>query len=367
MRPLIKALDDTGPGVACAAIYALGELGSLKAVAPVSRKLSDADEHIRRAAAFALAKFGDNRAVDVLIDDGLAYYESSIREQAALWLGRLGDKKAIAPLKKALADFDNKVRMQAAQALHSLGETQWADIVKGNREDYDRLAGAGDDIVLEAIVKKISNDDVKTALKNHAGKKVVPMLLQVISEHKNRTAYQRYDETWINAIEVLGAIGDKSAVAPLIDMLKTIGRNYYDAVKTAIVQALVSINDQSAAAPLIDALDNDSGDYRITVAEALCRLGAPEWKDIIKGDEEDFVRLSEAGHVMGIDVLKAMLGRWQSHWQQRRSAAKALISIARQNRDIDILNDDTKTIMRKAHADGKAHADNGQAGKDCVL
>ncbi len=50
--------------------------------------------------------------------------QKSIRQKAALALGRIGGDEAIAALKKALRDEEKMVRMYAAQALQMLtGQT----------------------------------------------------------------------------------------------------------------------------------------------------------------------------------------------------------------------------------------------------
>jgi HEAT repeat protein len=365
VRPLIRALGD--PSVECAAIYALGELGSQKAVVPVSERLGAANGNIRRAAALALAKLGDNRGIGVLIDDGLTHYERSVREQAALGLGRLGDKTAIVPLKKALADLDNQVRTQAAKALHSLGEMKWVDIVKGDRKDYDRLVKTRDGVILKTMVRNIGRDDIKIALKNHANEKATDLLLKVVSNYHD-PRYANSKSQSMNALEVLRAIGDKRAAQPLAKLLGAVKDDYNDQLRTAIVAVLATLNDKNAVPPLIEALDSESGDFRVAVADALSCLGAPEWKNIIQGDDEDFVRLSEAGRVFGVEHLKKRLRA--PRLEHRRSAAMALIGIARQNRGIDIINDDIRKIMRKAHEDEKVHADNGQekyVSSDCSV
>jgi HEAT repeat protein len=45
-----------------------------------------------------------------------------VRKAAAQGLGKLGDKGAVEPLTRALADMDGEVREAAAAALHTLGE-----------------------------------------------------------------------------------------------------------------------------------------------------------------------------------------------------------------------------------------------------
>ena len=51
-----------------------------------------------------------------LVEDGTAYE----RRHAVMALGKIGDRRAVEPLRRALGDIDEGVRERAAQALESL-------------------------------------------------------------------------------------------------------------------------------------------------------------------------------------------------------------------------------------------------------
>ena len=67
VAPLLAALDEEDGCLATMAIHALGDLGDAQAVEPLLARLDLSGEH-RAVASFALAKFDDPRAVDVLTD-----------------------------------------------------------------------------------------------------------------------------------------------------------------------------------------------------------------------------------------------------------------------------------------------------------
>jgi HEAT repeat protein len=78
------------------------------------------DHNIRLAAASALGRIGDSRAVDPLID--ALDDQQGVNEVAALALGEIGDSRAVEPLINALGDENWEVRSSAAKALGKIGD-----------------------------------------------------------------------------------------------------------------------------------------------------------------------------------------------------------------------------------------------------
>ena len=76
---------------------------------------------VRRAAASALGKLKDPRAVEALTS-ALRDDDADVREATAIALGSLNDRRAIAPLVKALADSTSGVRRIAAAALSRIDD-----------------------------------------------------------------------------------------------------------------------------------------------------------------------------------------------------------------------------------------------------
>ncbi|MGA7076917.1 MAG: HEAT repeat domain-containing protein, partial [Halobacteriota archaeon] len=129
VEPLIKMLNDADSDVCKAAAEALGRIGE-PAVKTLIKVLSDADWGVREsaAAADALGRIGDSRAVEPLIRV-LSDADSHVRESAAAAeaLGRIGDSRAVEPLIRALNDADSDVRTNAADALDTFGWTPGRD------------------------------------------------------------------------------------------------------------------------------------------------------------------------------------------------------------------------------------------------
>lgn len=120
---LIRQLNYQDASVRSAAAAALGKLGDKKAVRQLIRLLSSSKEDltVRSAAATALGELGDGQALEPLIMI-LKEEQSSLRQVAAIALGKLGHLKAVEPLIRAMRDDDSFVREAAATGLAMLGE-----------------------------------------------------------------------------------------------------------------------------------------------------------------------------------------------------------------------------------------------------
>ncbi|HUU40856.1 MAG TPA: HEAT repeat domain-containing protein, partial [Desulfatiglandales bacterium] len=113
IHKLIQALNE--PGQSCEAAKALAELKASQAVEPLIDTVKhNNDRQIRRCAAEALAKIGDDRAVDMLIS-ALKDEDHIIASRSAYALGWIGDKRAVKPLLHALTELN--IPCPAAEAL----------------------------------------------------------------------------------------------------------------------------------------------------------------------------------------------------------------------------------------------------------
>lgn len=109
------------------------------------------------AAACALGNISDKRALDPLIE-ALEDKYWNVKQAAATALGHLGDKRAIRALIRALGEDEyGFARLAASSALSKLGEKKWANIVKGESEDFERLGSSGDRRALEPLIKALGD------------------------------------------------------------------------------------------------------------------------------------------------------------------------------------------------------------------
>jgi HEAT repeat protein len=142
-----------------AAAWALRRIGDKRAVEPLIQALRDEDHDVRRAAAEALGRLGDPRAVEPLV---LALKDKEIRWDAIEALGKLADPQAIEPLVPLLRDESSMVRTTAAEALEKLNwqHTQdenalWYWLAKG---DVEKCIALGT-IAVEPLISALKHKD----------------------------------------------------------------------------------------------------------------------------------------------------------------------------------------------------------------
>ena len=170
--------------------------------------------------------------------------ENIAREEAAIALGKTGDKRAVEPLIAALEDDDMEVRRDVAEALGRIGDKRAVEpLIAALKDDDDFRWSAAK--AIEEI-----------------GKPAIESLIAALKD--DNYIIRRY------AAMVLGhIIGDKRAVEPLIAAMKDDNME----VRRDVAEALGRIGDKRAVEPLIVALKDDDMEVRRDVAEALGRIG----------------------------------------------------------------------------------------------
>jgi len=137
-------------------------------------------------------------------------------------------------------------------------------------------------------IKKLINDlHIKD---DGARKKAVEKLSKMGKSIVNDViAYLEKQEVYLgrsNACRVLGNIGDKSAVKPLVKAMK----DEYADVRVYAAEALGKIKDPAAVQCLIKALDDRIGDVKAEAAKALGKIGnkkaIPHLKKLLKDSDE---------------------------------------------------------------------------------
>ena len=87
------------------------------------------DNSVRRNAAWALERIGDERAVEPLIQalkDDVAF----VREEAARALGEIGDARAVEPLIQAISDENISNKVEATKAILAIGKPALEPLAK---------------------------------------------------------------------------------------------------------------------------------------------------------------------------------------------------------------------------------------------
>jgi HEAT repeat protein len=272
---------------------------------------------VREAAAWALARFRNSQAVDLLapafanlrnrdvivpLIQSLKDPNEQVREQAAWALERLS-----AAVLRALVSHDERVRVEAARTLVSLRCSEPFRQVLGKlHEDeeveppIEALTGEAltdpiaevreavawvlgwlrDKCAVEPLIKRLANKEEEASVRQAAATalgalsdpRAVPQLMQALTTGENLRT---------EATEALSLLGEP-AVKPLLDDALTSPRpRVRQAAAEALgklrdgrAEALGKLRDGRAVEPLIERLGEDSDRFvRGEAAEALGRLG----------------------------------------------------------------------------------------------
>jgi HEAT repeat protein len=234
VEPLIKLLKNSFSHEADAAALALGKIGDVRAVEPLIQYLKEMGS---TAAEEALGNIGDVRAVEPLILL-LEHFNESVRRAVVVALGILGDARSVVPLISMLGDGNRDVRMAASESLSKLGQPMWEKWVRGDKEDWKRLAEAHEQSSAEPLIKALDdeNSDVRVA-----------------------------------AAEALGILGDAENVATLIRRIQVENDKI---VLQSIIQALGELRDVHSAECLVDVLTYGSREICQDAAGALVKISA---------------------------------------------------------------------------------------------
>lgn len=177
--------------------------------------------------------------IDILKND-----ESiEVKVEAVKILGRIGDVRAVKLLlTEILKEKEGSLFEEAIRAL--------SNILKGDTLDDEKK-----------VVEEVKKD-----------KEIAEKLLEVVQPLIEALKIEDYEIRY-SAAKLLGLIGDKRAVEPLIEALKN--DNFFtDLVKVRIIKSLAELGDKKAVEALIEALKNDERQsVRKEAAIALGKIG----------------------------------------------------------------------------------------------
>ena len=240
------------------AIRALGRLKDDKAVEPLIDKATKGNYGIavRQAAVRALGDVGGDRATEILIFVMLR--DEHLRAHAAEALGKIGDAKAVKPLIFVL-EGEPKCGEEHLQVreivVGALGKIATEEAIASLIGVLD--TGLGEQVSL--ILKQI-------------GEPAVDLLISAL-DSKSQTMSLAGRE---KVVTILGEIGDKKAVEPLI---KLASKHTEDFITCEAVRALGDIGSCKAVEALIAILEDDKTEacphLRLRACQALGKLRDP--------------------------------------------------------------------------------------------
>jgi len=349
---IVELLEDKDFRVREAAAQALGRMRDPRAVDPLVNALGDAMDGVRDAAAVALKNLNEPL--------GERIYEC-LKGSKKAWgeLARINDPRAIAPLVKALGARDGNVRANAAWTLRKLGDPRAVEPLinaLGDPSPIVRGAAAwallevGDRRAVDPMVKAMNDTEVSvreaaawTLGKLKDPRTVEPLILAL------KDWFFKVREA---AAYALGGLGDPRAVAPLIDALG----DTHGKVREAAVWSLGKFGDRRAVGPLLKTLGDPNPRVREAAAWTLGKMGDPRAVDpLLKttGDEDPKVReaaarvLEEMGEPLGRLLQSTLAGSREAGnelaWRKDPRSLDPLI-LSLRNRDGQVRRSAAKVL-----------------------
>ena len=278
-------------------------------------QLHSEDWMTRCDAARLLGQSRDSRAVDALLPD-LNDSDWRVRRNAAQALGALRDKRAVGPLIEALKDRTMTVRQRAIVALGRIKHPQALPallyiFLEDRHESYD-----ANKAILK-FGKKALPDIIKEYEKTNSQK-----LMMLLIEMKYDGALglilkllEGPDLTVrLRAVQELGKLGDKKAIPPLINQLRT----NEPIIQSETVRALGNLNAAETIPVLLDLLvDRELFGPRSSVyhavAEAFQRFAGieNEVKNAFPGNYPPILNMGGAS--LSLPEAMGLLGNIQSN------------------------------------------------------
>jgi HEAT repeat protein len=158
--------------------------------------------------------------IDIQIDL-LKDSDWTVRREAVVTLGEMGDERCVVPLVNSLRDGDWQVREAAVEALGQVGSPAVEYLVKMLR-DWDirksairSLGKIKDERVLAPLMQQLHHDEFKDDATEALVELGAPAVEGLVGALKDKDEMVRKQ-----AIIALGRIKDAAAIDPLIDMLK---------------------------------------------------------------------------------------------------------------------------------------------------
>jgi len=249
-----SALLDENAAVRFAACVAVGALRDDLADKAVRDLLSDENDSVRVAALFARHRLGFTQDTGRMTYYLLEHPDASVRRNAALVLGLLGERGAIKVLARAMTDRDEGVRQHALEAMARLG----------NREAAQELAfmtnaGVGSDEVFAILALSETHDP------------------RYVDTFRYKLGTAMHLETKLAAIRALGEMGQDDGYELALQSLTRRRATVKDPedppagqvlrIRQMAAAALGAVGREEALGPLQEAMEG-TADPRIQVSAA---------------------------------------------------------------------------------------------------
>jgi HEAT repeat protein/3',5'-cyclic AMP phosphodiesterase CpdA len=310
---LLEALEDENIVVRRIAAYALDKIGNEAAIPGLLKALGDENIVVRRIAAYALGQIGSEAAISGLLK-ALEDESYDVCWRAAQTLCKIGSEAAVSGLLRALEHEKINVRWKAAEALGEIGsEAAISGLLKSLEDErYDvrwrtayALGQIGSEAAISGLLKALEDEDSNVrwraaeALGQIGSEVAIPGLLKAL-EDKNCNVCGR-------AAEALGQIGSERAISGLLQILED---GDYD-VHNRAIEALGKISSEATISGLLKAVEDKGFDIHWTVTDTLDKIDSDVAVSVLLKavEHEDYCVRQIAAYALGkIETEAAILG-----------------------------------------------------------
>src|SRR4030095_1886648 len=305
----------------------LARLGDTKAVEPLVDALANArDLQVKVKAAEALGSLRDRRAVDALVTATRAP-EPQIRGAAVTSLGMIADHTAADALFAATRDTEPAVRDAAVRSLSALGisvEKVASDLSSQNWQvrsaAVTTFARLGDPSAVPMIITALKDSDSR--VRSEAARTLGVFNTGTATEALIGALRDPSADVRVEATFSLGRMKDSRALGPLTSLLTDRDAR----VSLAAAESLARLQDPRATRVLIDSLSNPDWRVRSRATQVLARVAA-------EGSLDQAVKplaaaLADKDPVVRYYAAEALIGIGEK-------AVPSLIEALRANRDSD--------------------------------
>lgn len=275
----------------------------LRKLLQTANVLSDTETIARRKALLELGQSLDSRALEILVEHSQDS-SSIIRDGAIIALGDWDDPQGVPAVLRALLDRNADVVRAVFTALKKIGDRRVVrPLLRFGQERPEWRPLANDTLV-------------------RLGPRVVPELLNILQTDDAGLT--------LDAIVVLGRIGDKQAVSALIACLDHVS----NLLKAHVTEALALIGDSRAVPQLLRALEDPHAPTRMNAAAGLVRMADPRsLRPLLKALQDDdadvrgyaAIALGDLGDAKAVPELIRVLSNWKTLEQEEVHFLEAVI------------------------------------------
>lgn len=255
------------------AAHQLGKLGDERAVAALGEALQDSDEYVRKSAVMALRRIGGTGAMEAL-RTALGDRSEQVVLQAVNGLRDMRDRGAVEPLIRVLARRERSLQLAATDALVRIGPDAVVPLMEAFKDRNLR--------------RRIGNQVWKILV--DMGTRSIDPLLEMM---RDENQYVR-----LTAISVLGRIGDKRVVGPLVDLFLDDPR-----MQEAVVTTIARLEERGVL-EMPHTADREVALPREVIEGLIARPRA----DVTKQLQESLENPSAKVHRFALKALFALLG-----------------------------------------------------------